>query len=374
MAFNFVSMTALGDQTTTTFGLGKFVVVWDSLITAGIIVATGFAIHRRSKYWGQANILYAGMVLLSLYGFFNWVDVVIHESKASVRYSYILTDAFYNTIRILSEILMVWGVFNVLARYEKLRPTPPTPDRIVIGLFTLVGCYLICLKFAVCISWLSMNDVKIIESLAKAKNGFEIAFTALQFVLGIMAIMWADSATKYKPPMYQHEKERMCFACCALIARSFCEIVIAGQLDRHPTHLQTILRARNVCYHLFSLAFIALVAFTTRPDNPDEADPLALKEEAAVQQARDFLIDRLDFRTRGRLLTAPKFGVLLDDLRNHAPLKSPEMEREIKRLEAEYGDWEPVYKWQAPDDRDPRPPEIQLPIVTPVNKAGLRTS
>lgn len=168
----------------------------------------------------------------------------------------------------------------------------------------------------------------------------------------------------------------MSLASSALVARSFCEVVIVGQLDRHPTHLQTILRARNVCYHLFSLGFISLVAFTTRPDNPNEPDPLVLREEAAVQNARDFIIARLDERTGGRVITAPNFGVLLDDLRNNTHLQSPEMEAEIKRLEKEFGDWDPVYRWQAPvdpDGTDPRPPEIRLPVVTPVNRVGIRT-
>jgi hypothetical protein len=66
MASHYVNMTALGKSTTTTFGFGVGVTVWDSLVTAGIIISTGIALYRRSKYWVEATLVHIGLVLLSL--------------------------------------------------------------------------------------------------------------------------------------------------------------------------------------------------------------------------------------------------------------------------------------------------------------------
>ena len=162
----------------------------------------------------------------------------------------------------------------------------------------------------------------------------------------------------------------MCFACSALVARSFTETVIVGQLDRNPQHLQTILKARNVCYHLFSLLFVSCVAFATKKDDPNDPDPLVEKEHDAVGQAKDFILNRLEDLTAGRKRTAPPFKDLLDELKNNPALSYPEMAFEITELDKRYGDWEPVFRWSPdPKDTDPRPPNTSYyPVVTPVNK------
>ena len=73
---------------------------------------------------------------------------------------------------------------------------------------TLLGVYSICLKFAVSISWLSMNDVGVIQAIAKARNGVEVAFSALQFVMSIIAVLWADNTTRVERKLYRKVRNR----------------------------------------------------------------------------------------------------------------------------------------------------------------------
>jgi hypothetical protein len=62
---------------------------------------------------------------------------------------------------------------------------------IIAGLLCFLAFYHICLLFALSFAWLSFSDLHVINAIAKARNGFEIAFTALQFISTIWTASWA---------------------------------------------------------------------------------------------------------------------------------------------------------------------------------------
>ena len=142
-------------------------------------------------------------------------------------------------------------------------------------------------------------------------------------------------------------------ASVALLVRSFCEVVIVGQLNRWPAHIQTIDRARDVTYGLFSAVFAAY-AIRIVPPNTSE-DALLEKEKTAVKEVAAWVVTRLEEVTEGGKRTAPSISTLLDTLESSLgprsnswnPEDSSDMKREeIGRLKAIYANWEPIYKWQ----------------------------
>ena len=72
-------------------------------------------------------------------------------------------------------------------RYENLRPSKMGTELYIWG--TIIGCWLwflalyhLCLQFALSFAWLSFADLGDINAIAEARNGFEITFTAVQFI------------------------------------------------------------------------------------------------------------------------------------------------------------------------------------------------
>lgn len=84
-----------------------------------------------------------------------------------------------------SDVFVISGTWSVLIRYDHLRPNTQRyccQPAVVAVLLLFLGVYQICLMFALSFAWLSFSDLDVINAIAKARSGFEIAFTALAFV------------------------------------------------------------------------------------------------------------------------------------------------------------------------------------------------
>ena len=121
---------------------------------------------------------------------------MVHNFRAPVNYSYILVGCVYNVIRAFSDVFVLWGTWRVLIRHEEFRPTMEksrnlawTTTTAVLLLFLTL--YHLCLLFALAFAWLSFADLDVINAIAEARNGFEIAFTAVQFITTLMTVLWA---------------------------------------------------------------------------------------------------------------------------------------------------------------------------------------
>lgn len=135
-----------------------------------------------------------------------------------------------------------------------------------------------------------------------------------------------------------------------------------GQLDRWPAGIQTINRARDLTYGLFSVLFVGYITFAIPVKGAE--DPLAKREEIAREEVKTLIIERLAAVTQHGRKIAPTIPTLLEALEKTVPLRyasskgPPEgpltpnnMKRiEIDRLKAFYVDWEPIYKWPGEVD------------------------
>jgi len=305
-----------------------------------------------------------GMLLLSIWSVLHWIDVVVHTCRAHVAYSYILVGCFFNVIRAFSDACVLWGTWRVLIRYEHLRPN--MTETVTFCWATVIGCllwflalYHLCLQFALAFAWLSFADLNIINDIAEARNGFEIAFTAVQFVSTICTVLWAWNVV-YRAGMIKPYNKDTFFSLLAsipLLIRSFCEVVIVGQLDRDPADIQDIARARDITYGLFSMFFVGFIAFAT-PQNSSE-DPLVKTEYAAVEEVTTWIIQKLERATEHGRKTAPTMSALLQPLESilelqisnsgSCPPDAKIKRKEVNRLKALYADWQPIYKWEGED-------------------------
>jgi hypothetical protein len=73
---------------------------------------------------------------------------------------------------------------------------------VIAGTLWALGLYKLGLQFALCFAWLDFVDIKIIDSIAAARSGFDVAFAALYFVtmLLMMVELVPEQGKKFLSP------------------------------------------------------------------------------------------------------------------------------------------------------------------------------
>ncbi|KAF1808250.1 hypothetical protein P152DRAFT_462739 [Eremomyces bilateralis CBS 781.70] len=313
-------LNGLWDVPTKTVSSGIGMSVWNGLaallVTIPVVTLTINTIRLGHRAWPQTRVLNYGLICLSLYLIVHWIDSIIHVSRTKVTYGYILISTFFSVLKIISDVLVLCGSLKLLFRLEHLSPRFGMVEyrglnRLFLA-FLFLSFYHICLLFARDIAWLYASDPQVIQLLATARNGFEIAYMAMQFLGAVIAFSWArDLDTVSISGYYQRYIREAPVSLLCLVARSFCEIVIVGQLDRWPAHLATIFRARDVTYSLFSIAFTLFISFR-QPNSPK--DSYIAKEEDEVQEVKLWVLQAIERKSESGRATAPELESTLQQL------------------------------------------------------------
>jgi hypothetical protein len=131
----------------------------------------------------------------------HWVDILIRYYRTPVLYNYIIFPAILHIFRVFSDIYVVWGICRVIRRYHSLR-REDTVFAAVFALLVLLGVYQLCLLFALDFTWLGFADPGVINEISKDRIAFEVAFSAVMFVVVIaLAIVWDEL---YKARLISH--------------------------------------------------------------------------------------------------------------------------------------------------------------------------
>lgn len=346
-------MNNLYSVPTRAYGLGLGFLIFDVIASVCIIGSTIAAIINRSPGWKRAQTLHFGLILLSIWTILNVIDQSIRRSHPHVTYSYILFSCVSEIFRTTSNIFLLWGFLQVLNRFDHLRDQESYYAIWWLGIpLWIMGIYFICMQFAVAFAWLNFADVQVIQRLAKAKNGLEIALCAIQLVAYFMT-------TSVMPDNFPGKGELLVvpfFISVALMCRSFVEVIIVGQLDRSPGNLPNTWRARDVIFNIFSIFAAACVPGLVWDQNEQTyEDPMHKEETRAIDAVTDKLRRMIFVYSECYpASTFPPFKdflkeieQLLEEHRNVRPLKYHEEDyerEELRRLRKRFKDWKPICK------------------------------
>ncbi|KUJ12160.1 uncharacterized protein LY89DRAFT_688621 [Mollisia scopiformis] len=336
-------------------GLGC--ISFNALVAFIVTLAVLFAIVRRSKDWPEAIRLHVGLALLSLWLITHWIDSVIsHVDRNVTAYAQIYT-MFTHIIRICTDVLVITGLWRIIIRYDFLRPlkVDAFADNLFSGVLWTLATVHIALLVAATGLWLKNQngDEDETERVARARSALEVTYITVQFcAMLVMSIYACSRATERQTGCaYYDEFGYMAHAAFALLLRSFCEIVIVGQLDRSHSDIYDPQRARDVMYGLCSIYLVLVVAFAV-PEKGKE-DPLVIKDHAAVEEIKRLIEERIAEVTDGGKNTAPTMSSVLngieENLRAQTVPADAQQEyfmklNEIARLRKQFANWEPVYK------------------------------
>lgn len=122
----------------------------------------------------------------------NTIDLWLHQQQAYVQYGYILTAPVWETPRIASNIVVLWGTFLVVWRELQGRFRSPMIWRHVGHTFFLVmwllALYYIGLFISLVFVWEFFTDTTVIEDIALKLAGFETAFSVFQFLFALFVV------------------------------------------------------------------------------------------------------------------------------------------------------------------------------------------
>ena len=127
--------------------------------------------------------------------FIHWIDNTTRHYKTRNAYSYILAGCVFNTIRAFADVFLLWGLLVFWDRCNGYLGLHAKLWASVSGILTFLAFYHVCLNFALSFAWLAFSDLHAINSLAKARNAFEIAFTAFYFCLCFTFAGFASEST-----------------------------------------------------------------------------------------------------------------------------------------------------------------------------------
>ncbi|KAF2671473.1 hypothetical protein BT63DRAFT_423675 [Microthyrium microscopicum] len=341
--------------------------IFNSLAATCQITFTYVYFTFRTKHWKEIWTLDTGLILLSIWSLWIWTDCLVRELAQTVTASYMLADSILSIFKVLSDVFMLWGIWRLIGRYRYMDIDAPTflPGTIIAFIMLFLGLYQWIELLSLSLTWLSFSDLKAIASIANARSAFDVTFTAVEFCWTTIAMIYVSSDYKsyIGSAENQHDEyyitymARCLFVIPLLCIRSFCEVVIVGQINRNPVNLTQIYRAREVTYQLFSVAFTIMVRLLIPPRQKEE-DPLAQKHREALEEMRNRIGTQMQSTTAQGNKTAPsleeffKIPALLgqkNSIDNTPKFTRKTMKKELERLQLLYKGWVPVYRYEEQD-------------------------
>ncbi|KAH8656644.1 hypothetical protein BGZ60DRAFT_435012 [Tricladium varicosporioides] len=300
----------------------------------------------------------------------SWEAFADRIGSSFNTYGYIMVTNLFTSIRVAADIYTIWGMFHLHYRYTAIEPPEWHWQAMISGILPLwiFGLLHVCLLHSLAFAWLSFSDLSVIDRIARVRSAFEVIFATLYFlaVLGPIPLAFLNKCDfNWKNQIYGESAVAFLVALTCLIIRSFCEIIIVGQLDRSPTNLPEILDARNTTYGLFSSVFVVSVIFAI--PFKGSSDPLedarnvnnlerSQAQENARVEVRDWVMEKLLGRIEDRNSSSPPISELLCTLEKELgapddsadPLGAFEAKKEeISKMREYYKDWKPIYRFST---------------------------
>ena len=128
-------------------------------------------------------------------------DLWIHQQQAYILYGYLLTEPLYETIRLVSNIILLTAMSLLVWKDLNMRLTKPFVWLYVSNGFSLVLSLLLLfftgLYIALVVIWIGFSDARGIQDIAHGKLSFELAFVAFQFVFAFFIMAGSAAAAFY---------------------------------------------------------------------------------------------------------------------------------------------------------------------------------
>lgn len=299
-----------------------------------------------------------------------------------MTYSYaVVGTPFLSIFRVCSDVLVSFGVFRLTVRFAQPCNEPIATLHFFLDLEWYIGLFFWVLTltrslilFALSFCWLSATvNVAAIDKLARVCYGLDAAYTAAQFVgVGAMAICSWDGIDYSSPTQNDRggrTNNRRCWdlwnqaVLPSLLARSFCEVVIAGEMSRATVvNFRLVTRVRHITHGLFTVALFWGLCFAL-PTERALADKWVDEAKASVRARLAGLVSE---RTQQGRVTAPDVKDLLEEMAKYRlfnrdnPARVQPMAWESERLAKEategyylgelrkrYAAWTPIQRWNA---------------------------
>jgi hypothetical protein len=247
-----------------------------------------------------------GASALLLWYILNTIDLFLHESQISAKYSYILYYFFLACLKFPADILILAGSQRIISGQLYIHHPKRTPKPVIwlltgeflVIILMILALYYIGSLLTYEVLWLQVADASVVLSVGTRRNKMETAFFVIQFLLTLLTLAAASFSfwfSKQENPFIPNQtfRERLSpltaiFATSLIFIRSISEltVVVRYQLLSHP-YTRSTLPARDLIYGLTTLSFLLLI--------PTIAHEIAAAEAA---ETRDPVLTNMEEDTR----------------------------------------------------------------------------
>ncbi|KAI1373091.1 hypothetical protein F4677DRAFT_448685 [Hypoxylon crocopeplum] len=302
----------------------------DAVIVTIWLVATivfGICFHylpaKQLSTWPEFKAIKIGTFTLALWYLMVTTDRWLHCYGRSVIYGYIILTSFWESVRVSSTIILLWGTYKVVwreleSRFDsRQRRIWWIAARFAIFVVGLMSIYYVVLYLALAIVWMEFLSLNTIADIATKRNQFELSITVFFFVFCLLTGAAATAAVLWQGQRVDGSVRKtrilLWLATVMLFARSTAEMAITAQVYGPAVTRRDVLFPQDVIYGLLTFLYLGAICIMAWQVTSgfDQGGRDARRVESDI---REYILKKLQQETNGARMQSPAFVAILDGM------------------------------------------------------------
>ncbi|KAK3943368.1 hypothetical protein QBC46DRAFT_307422, partial [Diplogelasinospora grovesii] len=300
-----------------------FVTVWlfACIIFAAILYR--FLDRKENPTWTEFRTIMLGTSFLAFWYLIAVIDRWIHYDLRSVVYGYILLAPVWESSRVTSTVLLLWGTYTVVWKELENRFTPREQGRwwfaarVALFVVSLMSIFYVALYIALSVVWMEFFSLNVIADIASKRTAFEIAMTAFFFAFGLLTLVEATYALIIRAvTVHGHiEATRLTLWLAAffLFVRSCAEFGIILHVYTTDATRQSTKLTTDITYGLLTFLYLITMCWMARVA-ASSFDSGGRQAQLVASDIRHHILSSLHHVTNGARRQAPAFETMLQDV------------------------------------------------------------
>ncbi|KAK3687820.1 hypothetical protein B0T22DRAFT_479103 [Podospora appendiculata] len=319
-----------------------FVTVWLFLCLLFAAILRHLLNKTINPTWQEFRTTMLGTLFLAFWYIITAIDRWLRYDGRAVKYGYIIIAPIWESFRVTSTILLLWGTYTVVWKELEDHFSPRQQGiwwfaaKFALFIVALMSIFYVVLYLALSVVWMEFFSLNVIADIATKRTGFEIAMTAFFMAFGLLTLAEATAALVIGAlKVHGHMEATRLFlwlAALLLFARSTAEFAIITNVYSSSATRQSTQLAADIAYGLITVLYLAMMCCMAKVA-ASTFDRGGRQAKMVASDIRQWVLQRLDEVTNGARKESPAFETIIrqaeENLNNvlaNGPLTSGLME------------------------------------------------
>ncbi|KAK3324534.1 hypothetical protein B0T19DRAFT_232064 [Cercophora scortea] len=273
--------------------------------------------------WQEFRTTMLGTLFLAFWYIITAIDRWLRYDGRAVKYGYIIIAPIWESFRVTSTILLLWGTYTVVWKELEDHFSPRQQGiwwfaaKFALFIVALMSIFYVVLYLALSVVWMEFFSLNVIADIATKRTGFEIAMTAFFMVFGLLTLAEATAALVIGAvKVHGHMEATRLFlwlAALLLFARSTAEFAIITNVYSSSATRQSTKLATDIAYGLITVLYLAMMCCmaTVASSTFDRGGKQA---KMVASDIRQYVLKRLEDVTNGARKESPAFETIIREV------------------------------------------------------------